>query len=50
VRRTKINADAVIGVITTASLAVGIGLLSRYCGFTPCSGAVYSAATLATWS
>ncbi len=34
VRRTKINADAAIGVITTASFAVGIVLISRYRRFT----------------
>ncbi len=30
VRRTKINADAAIGVITTASFASGVALISRY--------------------
>ena len=34
VRRTKINADAAIGVITTASFAVGVALISRYRHFT----------------
>lgn len=34
VRRTKIPADAAIGVITTASFAVGVALISRYRGFT----------------
>ena len=34
VRRTKINADAAIGVITTASFAIGIALISRYRRFT----------------
>jgi manganese/iron transport system permease protein/iron/zinc/copper transport system permease protein len=34
VRRTKINADAAIGIITTASFAVGVALISRYRGFT----------------
>jgi manganese/iron transport system permease protein/iron/zinc/copper transport system permease protein len=34
VRRTKINADAAIGVITTASFAIGIVLISRYRRFT----------------
>lgn len=34
VRRTKIAADAAIGVITTASFAVGVALISRYRGFT----------------
>ena len=34
VRRTKIGADAAIGVITTASFAVGVGLISRYRHFT----------------
>lgn len=34
VRRTKINADAAIGVITTASFAVGVALISRYKRFT----------------
>ena len=34
VRRTKINADAAIGVITTASFAVGVALISRYRNFT----------------
>lgn len=30
VRRTKISADAAIGVITTASFAVGVALISRF--------------------
>jgi manganese/iron transport system permease protein/iron/zinc/copper transport system permease protein len=34
VQRTKINADAAIGIITTASFAVGVALISRYRGFT----------------
>lgn len=34
VRRTKINADAAIGVITTASFAIGVALISRYRKFT----------------
>ncbi len=34
VRRTKINADAAIGVITTASFAMGVALISRYRRFT----------------
>lgn len=34
IRRTKINADAAIGVITTASFAVGVALVSRYRRFT----------------
>lgn len=34
VRRTKINADAAIGVVTTASFAVGVALISRYRHFT----------------
>jgi ABC-type Mn2+/Zn2+ transport system permease subunit len=34
VRRTRISADAAIGVITTASFAVGIALISRYRSFT----------------
>ncbi len=34
VRRTKISADAAIGVITTASFAVGVALISRYRRFT----------------
>lgn len=34
VRRTKINADAAIGVITTASFAIGVALISRYRHFT----------------
>lgn len=34
VRATKINADAAIGVITTASFAVGVALISRYRSFT----------------
>ncbi len=34
VRRTKINADAAIGVITTASFATGVALISRYRHFT----------------
>ncbi|MDP9382700.1 MAG: metal ABC transporter permease [Chloroflexota bacterium] len=33
-RRTKINADAAIGVVTTASFAIGIALVSRYRNFT----------------
>lgn len=34
VRRTKIGADAAIGVITTASFATGVALISRYRRFT----------------
>lgn len=34
VRRTKISADAAIGVITTASFATGVALISRYRRFT----------------
>lgn len=34
VRSTKINADAAIGVITTASFAIGVALISRYRSFT----------------
>ncbi len=34
IRRTKINADAAIGVITTASFATGVALISRYRRFT----------------
>lgn len=34
VRRTKINADAAIGVITTASFATGVAVISRYRHFT----------------
>jgi manganese/iron transport system permease protein/iron/zinc/copper transport system permease protein len=34
VRRAKISADAAIGVITTASFAVGVALISRYRRFT----------------
>ena len=34
VRRTKISADAAIGVITTASFAAGVALISRYRHFT----------------
>ena len=34
VRRTKISADAAIGVITTASFAIGVALISRYQRFT----------------
>jgi manganese/iron transport system permease protein len=34
VRRTKINADAAIGVVTTASFATGVALISRYRHFT----------------
>ena len=34
VRRTKIGADAAIGVITTASFAAGVALISRYRRFT----------------
>lgn len=33
-RATKINSDAAIGVITTASFAIGIALISRYRSFT----------------
>lgn len=34
VRRTKVSADAAIGVITTASFAAGVALISRYRHFT----------------
>lgn len=34
VRKTTINADAAIGVITTASFAIGVALISRYRRFT----------------
>ena len=34
-RRTRIGADAAIGVITTASFAIGVALISRYRLFTP---------------
>ncbi|MCW1971112.1 MAG: metal ABC transporter permease [Anaerolineae bacterium] len=34
VRRTRIGVDAAIGVITTASFAIGIALISRYRKFT----------------
>ncbi|MEZ4714048.1 MAG: metal ABC transporter permease [Caldilineaceae bacterium] len=34
VRAARINADAAIGVITTASFAIGIALISRYRSFT----------------
>ena len=34
VRLAKINADAAIGIITTASFAVGVALISRYRSFT----------------
>src|SRR5574341_608751 len=34
VRRTKINADAAIGVVTTASFAAGVAIISRYRRFT----------------
>lgn len=34
VRRTNIAADAAIGVITTASFAIGVALISRYRSFT----------------
>jgi manganese/iron transport system permease protein/iron/zinc/copper transport system permease protein len=34
VRRTRINADAAIGVITTASFATGVALISRYRHYT----------------
>ncbi len=34
VRRARINADAAIGVITTASFAIGVALISRYRRFT----------------
>lgn len=33
-RRRTIGADAAIGVVTTASFAVGLALISRYSGFT----------------
>ncbi|NOX61801.1 MAG: metal ABC transporter permease [Chloroflexi bacterium] len=33
-RRTRINADAAIGVVTTASFAIGVALISRYRRFT----------------
>lgn len=34
VQRTRINADAAIGVVTTASFAIGVALISRYRRFT----------------
>ncbi|MDO8753047.1 MAG: metal ABC transporter permease [Anaerolineales bacterium] len=34
VRRTRVSADAAIGVITTASFAIGVALISRYRSFT----------------
>jgi len=34
VRRTRVSADAAIGVITTASFAIGVALISRYRRFT----------------
>lgn len=34
VRRTRISADAAIGVVTTASFAIGVALVSRYRRFT----------------
>ncbi|HEX7434332.1 MAG TPA: metal ABC transporter permease [Anaerolineaceae bacterium] len=34
VRRTRVSADAAIGVITTASFATGVALISRYRHFT----------------
>ncbi|MEO7839821.1 MAG: metal ABC transporter permease [Anaerolineales bacterium] len=34
VRRTHISADAAIGVVTTASFAIGVALISRYRSFT----------------
>jgi manganese/iron transport system permease protein/iron/zinc/copper transport system permease protein len=34
VRRTRLNADAAIGVVTTASFAVGVAVISRYRRFT----------------
>jgi manganese/iron transport system permease protein/iron/zinc/copper transport system permease protein len=34
VRRTRISADAAIGVVTTASFAIGVALVSRYRHFT----------------
>ncbi len=34
VRRTRINADAAIGIVTTASFAIGVALVSRYRRFT----------------
>ncbi len=34
VRRARINADAAIGVVTTASFALGVALISRYRQFT----------------
>src|SRR5574341_1334373 len=34
VRRTRISADAALGVVTTASFAIGVALISRYRHFT----------------
>ena len=34
VRRTRISADAAIGVVTTASFAIGVALISSYRRFT----------------
>ncbi len=34
VRRARVNPDAAIGVVTTASFAVGVALISRYRNFT----------------
>ena len=34
VRRTRVSADAAIGVVTTASFAIGVALISRYRHFT----------------
>lgn len=34
IRRTRISADAAIGVVTTASFAIGVAMISRYHHFT----------------
>jgi manganese/iron transport system permease protein/iron/zinc/copper transport system permease protein len=34
IRRTRISADAAIGVVTTASFAIGVAMISRYRHFT----------------
>ena len=51
VRRTRIGADAAIGVITTASFAVGVALISRYRRFTQSfDAALFGNILGVTWS
>lgn len=50
-RRTRIGADAAIGVITTASFAVGVALISRYRRFTQSfDAALFGNILGVTWS